>query len=583
MSGALDTVAPLLTRAHVLGHECRRGIESFAHHLCSALALPPVTIEWSSYCGTASMSKAGEMTLADVRDDERIPRARIAKLAGFVLHELLHRKYTDWSATDHRPYVRALHNAVEDAWIERRCAREALLGNARPLLSALLHDMVREALAEVADWANPAQYPFSLAVLARGYGVAVPVPGALLPAFQRVAAQVDACQSSHDTLRLAREIFDTMQNPPPPPQQQQQEGEQGEPQEGEQGEQGEPQDGEPQQGEPCQDGEQGAEGDGEGEGEQDAEGQEGAQEGQEGAEEGQEGAQGAGKQETPEDAGAARRPHEAMQPRQVEPSPGRKGTGPGGTFTSGAMTVSQSSLYGADKWTTSLPVPARLRYEVRRLFENTAREWRDGGFKSGRLHAAALHRVALDRPEIFSRRYSQEGVESAVCILLDISSSMWPDYSNDPESIAKSKISAAVETCAMLLDCLSQAGADSMVLTFGTHTSTLKRFGQPWRQVLQTMRRLGNEGHTNDYHALRTAHDALLQHPAQRRVVLAITDGQGNISQTSEQRQAGERLGIQHLCIGIQEDASPTWGAASVMIRSPRDLATVALSRLRNV
>lgn len=565
---ALDTVAPLLTRAHVLGHECRRGIEAFAHHLCAALGLSPVTIEWSSYCGTASMSQSGEMTLADVRDDERITRARLAKLAGFVLHELLHRKYTDWKATDPRPYVRALHNALEDAWIERRCARESLVGNARPLLSALLRDMVREALAEVADWANPAQYPFALAVLARGYGVTVPVPGALLPLFQRVSAQVDACQSSHDTLRLAREVFDAMQNPPPqqPPQQPPQDGEQGEPQDGE------PQDGEPQDGEP-QDGEQG---DGAGDGAE-GEGQEGAQEG---PGEGQDGEAG---DEAPADAGEARRPHAGMTPREVEPSPGRKGTGPGGTFTSGAMTVSQSSLYGVDKWSTSLPVPARLRYEVRRLFENTAREWRDGGFKSGRLHAAALHRVALDRPEIFSRRFSQEGVESAVVILLDISSSMWPDYSNDPASIAKSKISAAVETCSMLLDCLSQAGADSMVLCFGTHTSTLKRWGQPWRQVLPTMRRLGNEGHTNDYHALRTAHDALLQHPAQRRVVLAITDGQGNVSQTYEQREAGERLGIRHLCIGIQEDASPAWGAASVMIKSPRDLATVALSRLRNV
>lgn len=565
---ALDTVAPLLTRAHVLGHECRRGIESFAHHLCAALGLSPVTIEWSSYCGTASMSQSGEMTLADVRDDERITRARLAKLAGFVLHELLHRKYTDWKATDSRPYVRALHNALEDAWIERRCARESLVGNARPLLSALLNDMVREALAEVADWSSPAQYPFALAVLARGYGVTVPVPGALLPLFQRVSAQVDACQSSHDTLRLAREVFDAMQNPPPQPQPEPQDGEQGEPQDGEQGE---AQDGEPQDGE--QDGEQG---DGAGD-DADGEGQEGAQEAP-GA--GQDGAAG---DEAPEDAGKARRPHEAMQAREVEPSPGRKGTGPGGTFTSGALTVSQSSLYGVDKWTTSLPVPARLRYEVRRLFENTAREWRDGGFKSGRLHAAALHRVALDRPEIFSRRFSQEGVESAVVILLDVSSSMWPDYSNDPESIAKSKISAAVETCAMLLDCLSQAGADSMVLCFGTHTRTLKRFGQPWRQILPTMRRLGNEGHTNDYHALRTAHDALLQHPAQRRVVLAITDGQGNVSQTSEQREAGERLGIRHLCIGIQEDASPAWGKASVMIKSPRDLATVALSKLRNV
>lgn len=555
---ALDTVAPILTRPYVLGHECRRGIETFARHLCSALTLAPVTIEWSDRCLTASMSNMGEMTLADVMDDERVPRSRIARLAGYVLHELLHRRYTDFKARDSRPYVHALHNALEDAWIERRCASDALVGNGRTLLVALVRDMVGEAMAEVKDWSQPEQYPFALAVLARGYGVTVPVPAELLPLFQRAASQVDACQSSHDTLRLARELFDAMQNPPPqhPPQQGQDAGQDAEP-----GEQGE------------QEGQEGQ--DGEGQGADGAEGQEGAQEGSEG-----QGA-GDGEQEAPADAGKARKPHFGTHPREVEPSSGRKGTGVGGTFTAGASEVAQFSLSPEEKWTTSLPVPARLRYEVRRLFENTSREWRDGGFKSGRLHAAALHRVALDRPEIFSRRFSQEGVESAVVILLDVSASMWPDYS-DPVSRANSKISCAVEACAMLLDCLSQAGADSMVLTFGTHTSTLKRFGQPWRQVLPTMRRLGNEGCTNDYHALRVAHDALLQHPAQRRVVLAITDGQGNVHQTQAQRKAGQRLGIHHLCLGIQEDASPAWGSAAVMIHSPRDLGAVALSKLKN-
>jgi hypothetical protein len=77
------------------------------------------------------------------------------------------------------------------------------------------------------------------------------------------------------------------------------------------------------------------------------------------------------------------------------------------------------------------------------------------------------------------------------------------------------------------------------------------------------------------------AHDALLQHHAERRVVLAITDGQGNMYRTAQQRQAGEALGIQHYGIGIGMDCSATWGARSARIDKPADLAAVAFSRMR--
>lgn len=535
---ALDTVAGILAR-RVRGYEARKGIEAFAHHLCAALRLPPVVVTWTDSTNTAAMSQAGTMLLADMRDDEVIDRARVARLAAFVLHELLHRRYTDFAARDDRPYVDALHNALEDAWIERRAARDALVGNCRPLLTLLVQDMVREAMAQVTDWADPRQYPFALAVLARGYGVTVPVPHAILPAFQRAAAQVDACQSSHDTLALARDLFDALQLPQQP-----------------QGDQG--QDGQQQAQDGQQDGEEGAAQDGQ------PNGQEGAQEGNR-----QDGQQ----QETPQDAGPARVPSDDTQAREVEPRDGQA-TGPGGSFTATGGKGSPS-LYDGDRWGSTIAAPARLRHDVRRMFENTAREWKDAGYRSGSLHRGSLHRVALDRPDIFARRMSADGIDSAVAILLDVS------YSMTDMDYGMSRISCAVDACAMLLDCLAQAGADAMVLGFGYQTHMLKGLRQPWRQAMPTLRRVKLEGHTNDFHALRTAHDALLAHPAQRRVVLAITDGQGNFCRTREQRLAGEALGIQHYGIGIGEDVTYTWGQASVTIRNPADLGTVALSQLR--
>ena len=233
-----------------------------------------------------------------------------------------------------------------------------------------------------------------------------------------------------------------------------------------------------------------------------------------------------------------------------------------------------------DTWATTVAVPAKLRHEVRKLFENSAREWRDGGYRSGTLDRAALHKVAVNRPEIFSRRHSADGIDSAVVILLDVSGSMGPSTWTTGE-INKSKMSAAVAACVMLLDCLAQAGAQTMVIGFGTDTHTIKGWNQNWRTVAQIIKRIRLEGDTNDWHALRLAHQHLLLQPAARRVVFALTDGIGNQYATHTQREAGERLGIQHYALGIQHDARDTWGKNTVRVDTVADLGRVAFQQVR--
>ncbi len=120
-----------------------------------------------------------------------------------------------------------------------------------------------------------------------------------------------------------------------------------------------------------------------------------------------------------------------------------------------------------------------------------------------------------------------------------------------------------------------------MVVAFGACTHVIKPFGSPWRRAVPTLEHIGPEGDTCDYHALRLSHDHILRHPAQRRVVFAITDGQGDMDRTRAQRMSGEALGIQHLGIGIQEDCSYTWGPQSVTINTPADLGRVAFQQLR--
>ena len=538
---ALDTLAPIMTRPWVHGYAFRRGIETFAHHACAALGLPPVDLHWVGYIRTAAINAHGSMLLPDCADDERKTKGDVARLAGYVAHELLHRKYTDFSARDRRPYVAALHNAIEDAWIERRAAREGLLGNIRPLLGAMIEDMVAESLKTVTDWTDTAQYPWALAVLARGYGATVPIPGSLLPAFRSVADGVDACSTSHDTLALAQWLFDQLQQDQDQDQQQDSQGQDDAAQDGQQDGQQEAQDGQSQ----------------------DGKGQDGQQQGND-----------------PVDAGEARRPTAYTQARETEPHPGH-GTGPasGGSYQRKPAAPGKLGTYHVT-WAADLTVPARLRYEVRRLFENSAREWRDGGFRSGTLHRSALHKVPLDRPDVFARRFSEEGIDSAVVILLDISGSMNPQQW-DQDSIAQSKIGTAVSACLMLLDCLAQAGAQTMVIAFGERTHVVKAWAQTWRSIAPRLQSVATEGDTNDFHALRLAHDHLLQHPAQRRVVFALTDGEGNQYETRQQRISGENLGIQHWCLGIQHDASHTWGPSTIRIDKVADLGRVAFQQIK--
>jgi nitric oxide reductase activation protein len=226
------------------------------------------------------------------------------------------------------------------------------------------------------------------------------------------------------------------------------------------------------------------------------------------------------------------------------------------------------------------------------MLENSGREWREGGYRSGTLHRPALASTATGKAEVFARRFSEDGIDSAVAIMLDVSGSMFPaggvaiydDKRLDMVRRAggmKSRIATAVATTAALLETTAQAGADSMVLAFGSDSKILKRWGQPWKKTIGTLRRLHGEGDTNDYAAARFATEALMGHPAQRKILIAITDGEGNQYQTRIQIEAARNLGIQVIGIGIELDASETYGPGTVNINSLGDLGTVAFSRIR--
>lgn len=574
-------IAPLISRRSVRGIEARAGLESFAHGMCAALGLPAVTVTWRPI-STAAISQSGQMLLADIGDGTEVTGQTVARYAGFILHELLHRAYTDFGARDRRPYVDRLHNALEDAWIERRAIRSGLTGNVQGLLHALLRGLLADVPADI-KWNDPAQFPFSLAVYTRGYGVTVPVPRRLMPIWKEAAARIDGCASSHDTLALAQWVFDQIQ------QQDQQQDDQ--PDQGDDQQQ-------PDQGQDQGDDQQGDQGGDEQTGDQGDQSGQGDDQGDDQGNQGQDKGQGKGQPGEPEDAGEpAYTPSERTDAREVEPRMEADDAAPGGAYSrDSALRQTPAPTIKAPLWAEDARVPARLRHEVKSLFQNTAREWREGGFRSGTLHRPALAKVGTGSADVFARRMSEDGVDSAVGIMLDISSSMFPScvcvsrnstshWSRGGQDIKReiewSAINTAVGTCLALLETLQQAQADTLVLGFGEDSYLLKDWNQQWRKVAPALRSVGHEGNTNDYRCARWLTESLMRHPAERKVLIAITDGDGNKWETAAQMKAAQALGIRVIGIGIGHDVRPVYGPDSVRIDTLADLGRVAFSKMK--
>lgn len=196
------------------GYEFRPAVTLFAHKTCESLGLDPVEIEWSEYTQTACINTT-TMVLANVRDDAVLTLSDLQRYTGFVVHELLHRKYTLFGVNHRDQYVRTLHNAIEDAWIEHKAIQANLTGNIAVLLGALIDGMTTEGLAQVSDWSNPAQYPYVLAVYARPHAtIKVPMAEGLAPIFEEATRRTHLCKSSRDTLAVAVWVYAQLSNLP---------------------------------------------------------------------------------------------------------------------------------------------------------------------------------------------------------------------------------------------------------------------------------------------------------------------------------------------------------------------------------
>jgi hypothetical protein len=77
--------------------------------------------------------------------------------------------------------------------------------------------MANQALVEVKDWSDPAQYPFALAVYARKHGqVRVPLAKGLRPIFDAACSRLESANSTQDTWKIAEWVYKQLMTPTPP-------------------------------------------------------------------------------------------------------------------------------------------------------------------------------------------------------------------------------------------------------------------------------------------------------------------------------------------------------------------------------
>jgi len=390
---------------------------------------------------------------------------------------------------------------------------------------------------------------------------------------------LDSCNNSYDTLKVAQWVFKQLQKNGKG------KGGQGKGQGQPQGE-GQGQDGTQEgqgkgdkadkgqgQGQPTGKGdkplEDGSKADGEGDNQGQGEGQQQGQQQGEG--------QGTDAEGEGNGAGNAKPVDEDTIAVEVEPTnsaPEGKG-GIGSYEKDSSLVDSDWQLRSTSRFDVKVNIPAKLRYTVKRLFENSGLEEFQRNRKSGSVNVHALTKLGFS-DRLFKRRLETDGIDSAVVICLDISDSMFTDEAD------YARIRSAVKTTYALLETMSKAGVSTSVLAFGRFTSVLKPWNMPIPKIGDLLGKVKSEGSTNDYFAVRYAHEMLLARPEVRKICFSITDGIGNTNRVRLQCESGARLGITTIGVGIGMSVHNAY-PQNVTVMKTEDLGTTSFEKIKLV
>ena len=220
------------------------------------------------------------------------------------------------------------------------------------------------------------------------------------------------------------------------------------------------------------------------------------------------------------------------------------------TFIRNWSTVTELDAAGQRRHYRNLhksALPA-LKAQLYRILKAPERCGWDGGALGGRFDGKRTSRMMAGSECVFKRRWVSEGINTAVSIVIDMSSSM------KGEAMKQS-----VELGWTVAEAAESAGCEVEVVGFTTKYSSVAQGGftlnsdwvgsevsrsshsatlvvaKRWQdkcansaQYFSIMKRAA-EGGTPDYSAIRTVAEQLSTHKAQRKLVIVITDGCGEV------------------------------------------------------
>lgn len=223
------------------------------------------------------------------------------------------------------------------------------------------------------------------------------------------------------------------------------------------------------------------------------------------------------------------------------------------------------------------PPKAKLKNEFRKLFDRSAHEAWDSGRKSGQVNPGALHRHQFD-DGLFRRRVEREGVETAVSILVDRSGSTDSPAGNRNLTLLQEELSA----CETIVAALEHAKVSWRVDAFDAEVNQIAGWSDGVSTLRANLRRTESGGSTRDVLALNGSASELLSRPEQRKVILILTDGDGDNGPGHTRLATAriESLGVTVIGVGIGVDVSKSY-TQYVNVQSVEELAVASLDKIK--
>ena len=243
----------------------------------------------------------------------------------------------------------------------------------------------------------------------------------------------------------------------------------------------------------------------------------------------------------------------------------------------------------------------------RAILSKANRDW-DTGREEGRIDSKRLVSAVAGRIDVFKDRIDQPEMDTALCVLVDLSGSMY----GEPAKVASECVVAIAES-------IDRTGVAYEILGFNAQSSQEAKLaprvsastgGYPtWARyepidiwefkrfkdrlfeakgsISQLMECVG--GNNVDGESVMIAHKRLKQRPEKRKILMVFSDGQPAAHsdfpsrlRTHLKKTVGEvsQSGVECIGIGILSDAVKRYYPTYVVVDSLEDLATNVMEQL---